>query len=448
MKGSSVDTIEICGGKPLDGSVLISGSKNSMLALMAGALVADGVTVLENVPYISDTFGMAEVLRSVGAEVRICSDHSMSIDASHLGAADISYDLAKRMRASIYVLGPLLGRKGIARVPMPGGCDIGARPIDLHLKGLERLGAEFNNDKGYVEHGYVAAKTSGLQGATILLRFPSAGATLHLMTAACLASGTTIIENAAEEPEIVDLAGLLNAMGGSICGAGTHSITVKGVSKLHGVRYRVMPDRLEAGTYLSAAAITGGRVQVTGCLVDCLLPLLDSLEAAGCRMEVGDSTVTANGPERLKPLEIKTMPYPGFPTDMQQPFGALCCIASGTSIITETVYENRFKYTNELARMGADIIVEGRTAVFRGVQRLTGARVQATDLRAGAAMVLAGLAAEGSTHVTELQYLDRGYEDIVGKLKSLGAVITRCGSDSEPVHVLAGNSLNESGSRD
>ena len=426
--------IDIRGGKPLSGSVSISGSKNSTLALMAGALAVDGVTVLENVPFISDTFGMADVLKSIGAEVCIDEDHTMTIDATKIGSGEISYDLAKRMRASIYVLGPLLGRNGIARVPMPGGCDIGARPIDLHLKGLERLGADFTNDHGYVEHGYVSAKTNGLQGATFLLRFPSAGATMQLMTAACLASGTTIIENAAEEPEIVDLANFLNAAGANVTGAGGHSISVQGVSKLKGARYRVIADRLEAGTYLCAGAITRGQVQVTDCVVEHLLPVVANLEAAGCRMEIGKTTATVYGGNGLGPLEIKTMPYPGFPTDMQQPFGALCSVANGTSIITETVYENRFKYTSELARMGADIVVEGRTAVVRGVPRLSGAPVQSTDLRAGAAMVLAGLVAVGSTRISELQYLDRGYEDITGKLKGLGADITRYPEDAAPAY--------------
>lgn len=425
-----MDLINIRGGKPLEGSISVSGSKNSLLALMAGALVAEGETTLENVPYISDTFGMAEVLRAVGAEVCVGSDHTMTINASRLGSGEISYDLAKRMRASIYVLGPLLARNGSARVPLPGGCDIGARPIDLHLKGLERMGAEFQNDHSYVQHGYVTAQTNGLHGSTILLRFPSAGATLHLMTTAVLAEGVTTIENAAEEPEIVDLANLLNAMGAKITGAGSHSIAIEGVRRLKGVRYRVIADRLEAGTYLCAGAMTGGQVQVTNCVVEHLLPVLSNLEAAGCRLEVGKTTATVYGAAKLNPLEIKTMPYPGFPTDMQQPFGALCSLSSGTSIITETVYESRFRYTNELVRMGADIVVDGRTAVFRGVPRLTGARVQATDLRAGAAMVLAGLAADGETQVSELQYLDRGYEDMAGKLRKLGADITREGQDS------------------
>lgn len=431
---SSVDRIIIAGGRPLNGSVSISGSKNSSLALMAAALLADGVTLLENVPLISDIFWMADVLRSVGAEIKFVSEHSLSIDARNLNPGEIPPDPAHRMRASFYVLGPLLARNGWARVPMPGGCDIGARPIDLHLKGLERLGAEFSNEPNYVEHGYVTARTEGLKGATILLRIPSAGTTYHLMTAASLAEGTTVIENAAEEPEVVDLANFLNSMGARISGAGTHSITIEGVRRLNGTQHRVIADRIEAGTYLCAGAVTRGTVQVTNCEVDNLLPVLMNLEAAGCKLEIGKTTATVYPTAELQPLEMTTMPYPGFPTDMQQPFGTICSLAAGTSIITETLYENRFKYTNELMRMGADIVVDGRTAIFRGVQRLTGAHVQATDLRSGAAMVLAGLAAEGETHVTELQYLDRGYEDMVGKLKAMGAQINRSGKSPEFLH--------------
>lgn len=418
--GHLVDRIYVIGGSRLEGEVRISGSKNGTLAIMAGALLAKGTTVLENVPRIGDVGTMVEMLRQLGVHTRADSTGRVEIDATEIKSNEAPYELVKRMRASFSVTGPLLARLGYTKVPMPGGCDIGARPVDFHVKALQSLGA-----KVLMEHGYVEAETKRLRGATVYLDFPSAGATQHIMTAACLAEGTTRIENAALEPEVVELADYLTAMGARIRGAGTSTIEIEGVDELHGVRYRVIPDRMEAGTFAIAAAITGGDVTLVDAVPEHCSATFQKLQEAGVRVTtVPDSArVTAN--RRPIATDIKTMPHPGFPTDMQQPFTAMLTIADGTSVVSENVYERRFKYVSELQRMGADIVQEGRTAIVKGVPSLMGAEVTATDLRAGAALIIAGLAAEGQTELSGVEHIDRGYEDIAGKLESLGASITR-----------------------
>jgi len=422
-----LEKIYVVGGNRLEGEVNISGSKNGTLALMAAALLAKGTTVLENVPHIGDINTMVEMLRELGVPTRIIGNN-VEIDATEIRTSEAPYELVKKMRASFCVLGPLLARLGYAKVPMPGGCDIGARPVDFHIKGLQALGAEVT-----MEHGYVTAKASGLKGAKIHLDFPSAGATQHLMTAACLADGVTQIINAALEPEVVDLAHMLNAMGAKVTGAGTSTIQVEGVRELHGVVHRVLPDRMEAGTFAIAAAITLGDVVLRGAQPEHCSPVFKKLQEAGVIVEEGTDVARVKCTRRPLAVDIKTMPHPGFPTDMQQPFGALLTIAEGTSVISENVYEQRFRYVAELQRMGANIVVQGRTAIIKGVSKLTGAQVSATDLRAGAALIIAGLAAEGRTEISGVEHIDRGYERIEAKLTSLGAEIKRVYTEPEPM---------------
>lgn len=421
-----MDRIAIAGGVPLIGAVRVSGSKNSSLGIMAASLLARGRTVLHNVPRIGDIFTMVDMLRRIGAEVSVDATGTVTIDATEFSVDEAPYDLVKRMRASFSVLGPMLARLGSARVPLPGGCDIGARPVDFHVKGLQALGARVT-----IEHGFVEAEVDELIGNPIYLDFPSVGATTHLMTAAALARGVTTIENAASEPEVVDLARFLTQMGGRIEGAGTSKIVIEGAEVLHGTEFTIIPDRLEAGTYALAAAITGGNIAIEGVIEEHLHPVLSKLQEAG----VGIACV-AEGPDqpgvlkiwrsnRLRAVDVLAMPHPGFPTDLQQPFAACLCLAEGTSVITDHVFERRFNYAGELKRMGADIRVEGRSAIIRGVERLTGAQVHATDLRAGAALVVAALAAEGESSITGLEHLDRGYENLVEKLTQLGAHVER-----------------------
>jgi UDP-N-acetylglucosamine 1-carboxyvinyltransferase len=363
---------------------------------------------------------MVELLNKLGAATRFVEEHTVTIDAAGIYSLEAPYDLVRKMRASFSVLGPLLARFGFARVPVPGGCDIGTRPVNFHIEGLKKLGAQI-----HVEHGVYTAEAKKLTGANIYLDFPSAGATQHLMTAACLAEGVTVIENCAAEPEVVDLANFLNSLGAQVSGAGTTTITVRGVHRLHGGTYSVISDRMEAGTYAIAAAITRGDIVIENASEDTMRPVVNKLAEAGIRVvDLGDG-LRVSSDDRPKAVNIKTAPHPGFPTDMQQPFAALLAVANGTSVITENVYESRFRYVNELVRMGADISVEGRTAVIHGVECLTGAEVSATDLRAGAALVCAGLVAEGETEIAEIHHIDRGYEDLVGKLRSLGADISR-----------------------
>lgn len=396
------------------------GSKNATLAIMAAAALAEGKITLGNVPRIGDTQTMVELLNKLGAATRFVDDHTVTIDAAGIYSLEAPYELVRKMRASFSVLGPLLARFGFARVPVPGGCDIGTRPVNFHIEGLKRLGAQI-----HVEHGVYTAEARKLTGANIYLDFPSAGATQHLMTAACLAEGVTVIENCAAEPEVVDLANFLNSLGAQVSGAGTSTITVRGVDRLYGGSYSVISDRMEAGTYAIAAAVTRGDIVIENACEDSMRPVVNKLAEAGVHVQEVNSGLHVWNEGRPRAVNIKTAPHPGFPTDMQQPFASLLAVADGTSVITENVYESRFRYVNELVRMGADISVEGRTAVIQGVERLTGAEVSATDLRAGAALVCAGLVAEGETEIAEIHHIDRGYEDLVGKLRSLGAEIAR-----------------------
>ncbi len=421
-----MEKLYVTGGNRLKGEIDIAGSKNATLALMAGALLAKGTTILENVPHIGDIYTMSQMLQELGVPTRLIGNR-LEIDASEIKSNEAPYELVKKMRASFCVLGPLLARLGYAKVPMPGGCDIGARPVDFHVKGLQALGARIS-----MEHGYVEAEASRLKGAKIYLDFPSAGATQHLMTAACLAEGTTYIENAALEPEVVNLANMLIAMGAKIYGAGTKTIQIDGVRELHSVKHKVIPDRMEAGTYAIAAAVTLGDVVLSKAIPEHSLAVIEKLREAGISVEEGADFIRVRANSRPRAVDIKTMPHPGFPTDMQQPFAALLVIADGTSVISENVYERRFKYVAELQRMGADIVQEGRTAIIKGVPKLTGAEVTATDLRAGAALVIAGLAAEGRTDISGVEHIDRGYERIEEKMGSLSAKIIRSESDDMP----------------
>lgn len=420
-----MDKIYLLGGQPLQGTVAVGGSKNDTLAILAGTLLVPGKTILHNVPRLSDVYTLMEIFSQLGAKCGFRKDGALEIDATNLTTSATPHDLVQKMRASFNVLGALLVRFGHASVAMPGGCDIGARPVNYHIKGLEELGCKLN-----LEHGIYEGKVKRFKGANISLEFPSAGATQHLMIAACRAKGQTVIDNCAAEPEIVSLAAFLNACGAKIHGAGTPVITIEGVEELHPVEYSVIPDRMQAGTYALAAAITGGDVLITNCMPEHCRLVVAKLIDAGVKVTVNDTTMHVRRTGKILPTDIKTMPHPGFPTDMQQPFVSLLSLGDGCSVVTETVYENRFRYTTELEKMGANILVEGRSAIVRGVERLTGAAVSCTDLRAGAAVVVAGLAAEGETVIDNLHHLDRGYEDIVPKLRGLGARISRSGSSA------------------
>jgi UDP-N-acetylglucosamine 1-carboxyvinyltransferase len=417
-----LESIKIRGGRPLHGYVKVGGSKNDTVAIMAGALLVPGKTVLRNVPRIRDVHTLIEIFSRLGAVCEFLEDDSLVIDASNLTTPVAPNDLVSKMRASFYVLGALLSRFGRAEVAMPGGCDIGARPVNFHIRGLEQLGCKLN-----LEHGIYYGSVRRLRGASVYLEFPSAGATQHLLIAASRACGRTVIENCATEPEIVSLADFLNTCGAQILGAGTPTILIEGVDALRPATYSVIPDRLQAGTYAVAAAITGGDVMIENAVADHSRPLLSKLAEAGVDIESSSRGIHVRRAGKIYPTDIKTLPHPGFPTDMQQPFTALMCLADGVSMVTETLYESRFRYTTELERMGADIRVDGRTAKITGVQQLSGARVTCTDLRAGAAMVCAALSADGETEITGLTHLDRGYENIVPNLQGLGADIVRHG---------------------
>ena len=420
-----MDKIYLLGGQPLRGTVAVGGSKNDTLAILAGTLLVPGKTVLHNVPRLSDVYTLMDIFSHLGAKCGFRADGALEIDATNLTTSSTPHNLVQKMRASFNVLGALLVRFGHARVAMPGGCDIGARPVNYHIKGLEDLGCKL-----HLEHGIYEGEVKRFKGANISLEFPSAGATQHLMMAASRAEGRTVLENCAAEPEIVSLAAFLNACGAKISGAGTPVITIEGVEELHPVEYSVIPDRMQAGTYALAAAITGGDVLITHCMPEHCRLVIAKLIDAGIKVTVKENSMHVRRVGKILPTDIKTMPHPGFPTDMQQPFVALLSLGDGCSVVTETVYENRFRYTTELEKMGANILVEGRSAIVRGVERLTGAAVSCTDLRAGAAVVVAGLAAEGETIIDNLHHLDRGYEDIVPKLRSLGARISRSGGIS------------------
>jgi UDP-N-acetylglucosamine 1-carboxyvinyltransferase len=413
-----MDAIVVDGGRQLAGTVRVGGAKNSALKLMAAALLAPGITTLRNVPDISDVAVMAEVLERLGASVTR-ADHTLTIDATTLTSHEAPYDLVVRMRASTCVLGALIGRLGRAHVAMPGGCNIGSRKVDIHIAGLEQLGVTIST-----EHGYIDA-AGPAHGAHVVLDFPSVGATENLLMASVLADGETVIDNAAREPEIVDLATLLSGMGADIAGAGTPTITVNGVAALSAVDHTVVGDRIEAGTYLIAGALDSGPVRVEGFDPAHLDIVLQKLEHAGCVVERAARGVTISRTGPILPVDIQTLPFPGFPTDLQAAFMALLALADGGSVITENVFENRFIFADEIARMGADIRIDGHYALVRGVAALSGAPVRSPDLRGGAALVLAGLVAEGRTVVTDIHHIDRGYEGFVEKLGSLGAAVKR-----------------------
>ena len=416
-----MESITVRGGRPLSGVVRVEGAKNSALKLMAAALLAPGSSRITNVPDIADVEMMAEVLAGLGARV-VRSDHSLTVDATDITSFEAPYEMVAAMRASISVLGPLVARYGQARVAMPGGCNIGSRKIDMHIRGLTELGVEIRTGHGYID---AIAPAGGLRAAHVVLDFPSVGATENLLTASSVAHGTTVIENAAREPEIVDLIAFLNGMGACISGGGTSTLTIEGVESLHPVEHRVVGDRIEAGTFVVAGAIAGGPVTVTGFDPAHLELVLAKLEQAGCEITVLADGVTVERHTTACPVDIQTLPYPGFPTDMQAQFMALMAIAEGNSIITENVFENRFMFADELSRMGADIRIEGHHALVKGVTRLSAAPVKCPDLRGGAALVLAALVADGETVIGDIFHIDRGYEGFVEKLSLLGADITR-----------------------
>lgn len=410
----------IKGGSALHGEVEISGAKNAAVAIIPAALMVDGVCRIENLPQISDTDMLLTILADLGAKVSFINKSTIEIDCTDVHYSDAPYDLMRKIRASYYFIGAMLGRFGTAKTTMPGGCNFGVRPIDQHIKGMTALGADVDVRNGFV---YAAARDGKLHGTRIYLDKVSVGATMNIILAATLAQGRTIIENAAREPHIVDLANFLNSMGADIRGAGTDTVKVNGVEKLHGGCYTIIPDQIEAGTYMVAAAATGGEVLVKNVIPKHLECISAKLRETGTIVQEYEDSVLVKGASTLRKANIKTLPYPGFPTDMQPQMGVLLCIAKGTSVITEGIYDNRFKYVNELRKMGAEVQVDGRVAVFEGGTMLTGAPVLACDLRAGAAMVIAGLCASGVTEVEDIHYIERGYENFVGKLKALGADI-------------------------
>lgn len=418
-----MEKLIIHGGHELHGRVKISGAKNAVLPIIAATLLAqDKPCVLDEVPYLNDVCTIAEVLRQLGAKVDFNrQQHTLFVDSTVLKTVDAPYDLVRKMRASFVIMGPLLARYGKAKISMPGGCAIGTRPIDLHLKGFEALGAEIE-----IGHGFISATApNGLKGTSIYLDFPSVGATENIIMAACMAEGQTILENAAQEPEIIDLANFLNIMGAKIRGAGTNVIKITGVPKLIGHNYTIIPDRIEAGTYMVAVAMTGGDIYIENAISEHLKPVIAKLNEAGVKIEEDIDGIRVSCNKRPKAIDIKTLPYPGFPTDMQAQFMAMLTIADGTGLVTETVFENRFMHVDELKRMGACIKVDGRTSIVEGVPSLNGCQVKATDLRAGAAMVLAGLVANGETEVSYIHHINRGYDNLVEKLCGLGADICR-----------------------
>jgi UDP-N-acetylglucosamine 1-carboxyvinyltransferase len=415
-----VDKLRISGGRPLAGGVRISGAKNAALPILCASLLSEQALALENVPRLMDVRTMAKLLGQMGVEVGTQSDGRLQLRAREIKEPTAGYELVKTMRASVLVLGPLLARCGRARVSLPGGCAIGARPVDQHVKGLEAMGAEID-----IEHGYMNATAGRLRGARIVMDLVTVTGTENLMMAAVLAEGETVLENAACEPEVVDLANCLRAMGAKIEGDGTATVRIRGVGSLKGAVHRVMPDRIETGTYLAAVAAAGGKVKLTGAAPDSALATLEKLKEAGARIGCGADWIEIEMSGRPRAVSLSTAPYPGFATDMQAQFMALDCVAQGTARITETIFENRFMHAQELQRLGADIAIQGNTAVVTGVDRLQGANVMATDLRASASLVVAGLVAEGETVIDRIYHLDRGYEALERKLSALGARIER-----------------------
>ncbi len=411
----------IQGGNALNGEVNISGSKNASLPIIASSILNGDITRLYNVPKIHDTQITLEILKILGCKIRVNSG-KIEINSKNINKIEIPEDLMRQMRSTVVLAGAILGRFKEVKFSYPGGCEIGARPIDLHLAAFRKLGIEVEENCGFIH-----CKCDKIVGTNINLDFPSVGATENIILATVLAEGTTVINNAAMEPEIVDLANCLTKMGAKIYGAGTNSIKIIGVEKLKGAGYKVMPDRIEAGTFLCAAAVTSGNVKVNNIVISDLIPVIHKLEEAGCKIYEGKNYIQIRGPKKLKAIEIKTMPYPGFPTDLQQIFGAMLTTAKGTSVIIENIFENRYKYTSELVRLGAKITVEGKMAVIEGKRKITGATVKSYDLRGGAALVIAALAVKGKTKIDNIEYIFRGYENFDQKLKGLGANIKKVG---------------------
>ena len=416
----------IKGGNPLVGDVVIGGAKNAALGILAAAIMADEFVTVTNLPDVKDVNILLEAISETGAAVVRDERHTVRLNGKTIGSCVVDNSYVKKMRASYYLLGALLGKYHHAEVALPGGCNIGSRPIDQHLKGFRALGASVN-----ILHGAIVAETENLHGSHIFLDVVSVGATINIMMAASMASGRTIIENAAREPHVVDVANFLNSMGANIKGAGTDVIRIKGVEKLHRTEYSIIPDQIEAGTFMFAAAATGGDVTVKNVIPKHLEATTAKLEEIGCEVEEFDDAVRVRAGKRLHRTHVKTLPYPGYPTDMQPQIAVTLALAEGTSIVTESIFENRFKYADELSRMGACIKVEGNSAIIDGVKKLTGARVSAPDLRAGAALVIAGLAADGITVVDDIVYIQRGYENFEEKLRSLGAEIEKVSSEKE-----------------
>ena len=414
-----MDTYIIEGVKKLEGELFVSGSKNASLPILAATVLNKGITKLYNVPDIHDTKVMLEILKYLGCKIKRSSD-KIVVDARDVKKNNIPEELMRQMRSSVILVGALIGRFKEATFSCPGGCDIGARPIDLHLKAFTNLGINIEEDSGYIK-----CKCDEIKAGKIQLDFPSVGATENAMLSAVMADGQTIITNAAMEPEIVDLQNFLNKMGAKIEGAGSNVIKIKGVAKLKDTGYNIMPDRIEAGTILCCVAVTSGKIKLKNVIPEHLAPVLDKLEESGCKLDIKKDEISLQAPKKLKAVDIKTMPYPGFPTDMQSIFVGMISIAKGTSVIIENIFENRYKYTNELKRMGANIIIEGRTAVIKGVRKLSGVTVNATDLRGGAALIVAALVAKGKTKICNIEYILRGYENIDKKLNTIGAKIVK-----------------------
>jgi len=421
-----MDQYVIKGGNPLVGEVEIGGAKNAALAILAASIMTNETVVVDNLPDVRDINVLLEAMEEIGAQVERVDRHTVKINGSHIGNFSVDYEYIKKIRASYYLLGALLGKYKRAEVPLPGGCNIGSRPIDQHLKGFKALGADVK-----IEYGFIVAEAERLHGSHIYLDVVSVGATINIMMAASMAEGSTVLENAAKEPHVVDVANFLNSMGANIKGAGTDVIRIKGVERFHSTEYSIIPDQIEAGTFMFAAAATKGDVTVKNVIPKHLEATTSKLLEIGCEIEELDDAVRVVCSKGLKPTNVKTLPYPGFPTDMQPQITVALALAKGTSIVTESIFENRFKYVDELARMGANIKVEGNTAIIDGVGQYTGAQISSPDLRAGAALVLAGLAADGITIIEDVHFIERGYECFEEKLKSLGAMIERVGEDKD-----------------
>ncbi len=421
-----MDQYIIKGGNPLVGEVEIGGAKNAALPIISAAIMTNETVTLENLPDVNDINVLLDAISKIGAQVERVDRHTVKINGSTILDCSVDYEYIKKIRASYYLLGALLGKYRKAEVPLPGGCNIGSRPIDQHLKGFRAIGAKVD-----IRHGSIIANAENMHGANIYLDMVSVGATINIMMAACMADGRTVIENAAKEPHVVDVANFLNSMGANIKGAGTDVIRIKGVDKLHKTTYTIVPDMIEAGTFMVAAAATKGDIMVKNVIPKHMEAVTAKLEEIGCEVEEFDDSIRVVASRRLTRTHVKTQPYPGYPTDMQPQIGVVLALAQGTSILTESIFENRFKYIDELARMGANVKVEGNTAIIDGVEGFTGARVSSPDLRAGAALVIAGLSAEGITIVDDIVYILRGYEDFDEKLRSLGGEIERVSSEKD-----------------